>query len=163
MLQLLTMHVARQTMNELSAPRCEQIMHPEVATTWSIDHLYFYYKYTIYIQKPRPGPSQAGAKPWLVALAWPEVWQSQSRLKTGQSRGFQAKPGCAQPYMPVPLPDEWTAPFISPALIIPSLGKFLLAPSWESGRHSMSSLFYLLRKWLLLWQNLSEWFITLGQ
>jgi hypothetical protein len=29
----------------------------------------------------------------LTALAWPEVQESQSRLKPSQSRGFQAKPG----------------------------------------------------------------------
>ena len=64
MLQLLTMHVARQTMNELFAPRCEQIMHPEVAT--SINHLYFYYKleYIYYIHTKaaawaKPSQSQA--------------------------------------------------------------------------------------------------------
>jgi hypothetical protein len=51
----------------------------------------------IYREKPQPGPSQTGAKPWVAALAWPEVWEGQSRLKV-QSRGFQAKPGRAQPY-----------------------------------------------------------------
>jgi hypothetical protein len=48
---------------------------------------------TISIQKLRPRPSQAGAKPWLAALARPGILESQSRLRLSQSRGFQAKPG----------------------------------------------------------------------
>jgi hypothetical protein len=37
----------------------------------------------------RPSQSQ----PSLTALAWPGDFKSQSHLKPGQSRGFQAKPG----------------------------------------------------------------------
>ena len=51
------------------------------------------WKFIFYIQKPWPGPSQAWAKPWVVALAWPEVWASQSCLRPGQSWGFLAKSG----------------------------------------------------------------------
>ena len=46
-----------------------------------------------YTKKPWPRPGQAKAKPCLMALAWPGVWESQSHLRPGQSRGFQAKPG----------------------------------------------------------------------
>jgi hypothetical protein len=47
----------------------------------------------IVCQKPRPEPSQAGAKPSLAALARPRFLQSRSRLRPGQSQGFWAKPG----------------------------------------------------------------------
>ena len=48
--------------------------------------------YTLfYIQKPWFGPSQAEAKPWVAALARPEVWGGWSRLKPSRSRGFQAE------------------------------------------------------------------------
>ena len=51
--------------------------------------------------KPRPGPGwwlwpglgQAKARPWLMALAWPVCWESQSRLKPSQSCSFEAKLG----------------------------------------------------------------------
>jgi hypothetical protein len=33
------------------------------------------------------------AKPWLMALTWPEVQESQSHLRPSQSCGFQAEPG----------------------------------------------------------------------
>ena len=45
------------------------------------------------MQKPWPGPSQAEAKPWVAALARPEVWGGQTCLKPSRSWGFQAKPG----------------------------------------------------------------------
>ena len=50
------------------------------------------------MQKPRPGPSQAGARPEPSATAWLELPESRSPLGPGQSRGFWAKPGRAQHY-----------------------------------------------------------------
>jgi hypothetical protein len=41
--------------------------------------------YMFLCQKPRPEPSQAGAKPLLAALAWPRFLQSRSRLRPGQA------------------------------------------------------------------------------
>ncbi len=62
---------------------------------WVAYQLPMYWQHNSYfhIQKPWPRPSQAGAKPWLMALAWPGVLESQSCLRPGQSWGFQAKPG----------------------------------------------------------------------
>jgi hypothetical protein len=50
-----------------------------------------------FIQKPRPGPSRARAKPYIMALAWPDNIQSRSPLRPSQSRGFWAKPGRNSP------------------------------------------------------------------
>jgi hypothetical protein len=40
-----------------------------------------------------PLHTKAGAKPWLTALAWPGILESQSSLRPSQSQGFQAKLG----------------------------------------------------------------------
>jgi hypothetical protein len=45
------------------------------------------------IQKPRPRPKPGQAKPGFTALARPGISESQSRLRPGQRRGFQANPG----------------------------------------------------------------------
>ena len=50
-----------------------------------------------FIQKPWPGPSQARAGPYLMALAWPDNTQSRSPLRPGQSQGHWAKPGQNSP------------------------------------------------------------------
>jgi hypothetical protein len=42
------------------------------------DHLQLCIILLILIQKPRPGPSQAGAGPYITALAWPDNIQSLS-------------------------------------------------------------------------------------
>jgi hypothetical protein len=36
------------------------------------------------VRKPQPGPSQARAKPWMTALAWPGVFESQSHPRPSQ-------------------------------------------------------------------------------
>ena len=48
--------------------------------------------------KPRPRPKAGQARPTFRLLAWPGILQSPSRLKPGQSRGFQAKPEPAHHY-----------------------------------------------------------------
>ena len=48
--------------------------------------------------KPRPRPKPGQAKPTFWLLAWLGILQSPSRLKPGQSRGFQAKPEPAHHY-----------------------------------------------------------------
>jgi hypothetical protein len=52
-------------------------------------------------QKPRPKPSQAGARPSLAALARPRFLQSRSRLRPGQSRGFLGQAGPSPILLPV--------------------------------------------------------------
>ena len=60
---------------------------------WTIDHSVKWQNMYLLFQKPRLGPSPAGAKPWVVALAWPISPESQSRLKPSQSHSFWAKLG----------------------------------------------------------------------
>ena len=48
---------------------------------------------SLYIHTPQPRSGQAKAKLWVMALAWPRIWASQSHLRPSQSQGFQAKPG----------------------------------------------------------------------
>ena len=48
--------------------------------------------------KPRPRPNPGQAKPTFWLLAWLGILQSPSRLKPGQSWGFQAKPEPAHHY-----------------------------------------------------------------
>ena len=62
------------------------------------------YSTKYFIQKPRPGPSQAGARPYITALAWPEIFQSWSPLRPGQSQGFWAKLGRNSPRLTT---EQW--------------------------------------------------------
>jgi len=50
-------------------------------------------------QKPRPGPKPSQAKPDFWLWAWLTIFSSPSRLKPGQSWGFQAKPELAHHYL----------------------------------------------------------------
>ena len=43
--------------------------------------------------RPRLEPEPGQGQPPLTALAWPDISESPSRQKPGQSRGFEAKPG----------------------------------------------------------------------
>ena len=63
------------------------VLHHKTCTFSAVANIYFL------CQKPWLGPSQAGAKPWVVALAWPISPESRSCLKPSQSHGFWAKLG----------------------------------------------------------------------
>ena len=48
--------------------------------------------------RPQPRPKPGPAKPTFWLLAWLGILESPSRLKPGQSRGFQDKPELAHHY-----------------------------------------------------------------
>ena len=65
--------------------------------------LFFWFCHPLDIsQKPRPGPKPGQAKPNFWLLARLTISSSPSRLKPGQSRGFQAKPEPARHYSYMP-------------------------------------------------------------
>ncbi len=53
--------------------------------------------FVLLIQKPWPRPSQAGARLYIMALAWPDKTQSRSPLRPSQSQGYWAKLGQNSP------------------------------------------------------------------
>ena len=55
--------------------------------------------YGLQAYRPRPRPKPGQAKPYFWLLAWLMILPGPSRLKPGQSRGFQAKPEPAHHYI----------------------------------------------------------------
>ena len=41
------------------------------------------------VRKPQPGPSQARAKPWTTALAWPGVFETKATLGQAKAGAFR--------------------------------------------------------------------------